>query len=202
MSDALSASGLLAPGTTGGREDATILIRDVSFGAVLEIGSWPNRLETVAKRLGELCEGEVPGRPGRFSAHAPALLGWLAFGRFLWLSAEAEDTQRIDEAFPEEDAAVVDLAPARHLLRISGADAPALLNKAVTIDFDPKAFDPGSLAQSVIHQVPVVILRRSVEDFDLLIPSSLIASFTGWLTEAAEEFGYTVGEPVPILTQG
>ena len=125
-----------------------------------------------------------------------ALLGWLAFGRFLWLSDAEEDATRLGEALDTNDAAVVDLGSARQGVRLSGAAAIDTLNKQVAIDFDLKAFPPGSLAQAVIDQVPVVILRRSEDSFDLLVSSSLADAFLCWLRDAAAEFGYRVGDPI------
>jgi heterotetrameric sarcosine oxidase gamma subunit len=191
--------GRLVPGEAAGAEDPSLTLSELSAGALLEVGAWPNRLETVANRLGELAGVTLPGRPGRFTESASALVCWIAFGRFIYVGAAAEDTARVDTALDTEDAAVVDLAGARRIVRIEGGAAPALLNKAVAIDFDPAAFPAGALAQSVIHQIPVVILRRSEMAFDVLAPSSLADALIDWITDAALEFGYRVGEPGTIL---
>ncbi|WP_169391334.1 sarcosine oxidase subunit gamma [Stappia stellulata] len=186
----------LTPGETVGAGDPALTLSELKLGAVLEIGAWPNRLEAVTEILATLCQADPPGRPGRFSQGEAALLGWLAFGRFLWLADDESDATRLDEALDTNDAAVVDLGSARRGVRLSGPAAIATLNKEVAIDFDPKAFPPGSLAQAVIDQVPVIILRRSDDSFDLLVSTSLADSFLDWLRDAASEFGYRVGDPV------
>ena len=202
MSDAPSelhvepTSGELTPGETVGAGDPAVTLCELKLAAVLEIGAWPNRLEAVTETLATLCQADPPGRPGRFSQGDAALLGWLAFGRFLWLSDAEEDATRLGEALDTNDAAVVDLGSARQGVRLSGAAAIDTLNKQVAIDFDLKASPPGSLAQAVIDQVPVVILRRSEDSFDLLVSSSLADAFLCWLRDAAAEFGYRVGDPI------
>jgi heterotetrameric sarcosine oxidase gamma subunit len=189
-------SGALTPGETFGADDPALVLCELKLTAVLEIGAWPNRLEAVTDMLATLCQADLPGRPGRFSQGEGALLGWLAFGRFLWLSDSEDDARRLDEALSTDDAAVVDLGSARQGVRLIGAAAIDTLNKEVAIDFDLKAFPPGSLAQAVIHQIPVVILRRSDDSFDLLVASGLADAFLVWLRDAAAEFGYRVGDPV------
>ena len=191
--------GRLVPGEAAGAEDPSLTLRELSAGALLEVGAWPNRLETVANRLGELADVTLPGRPGRFTESPSALVCWIAFGRFIYVGAAAEDTARVDTALDTEDAAVVDLSGARRIVRIEGETAREVLNKAVAIDFDPAAFPAGALAQSVIHQIPVVILRRSETVFDVLAPSSLADALIDWMSDAALEFGYRVGEPGTIL---
>jgi heterotetrameric sarcosine oxidase gamma subunit len=191
--------GRLVPGETAGAAEPAILLRELQIAAVLEVGAWPNRLEPVANRLSELAGTILPGRPGRFSESDTALVGWVAFGRFIYIAASSEETARVDEALDTDDAAVVDLGPARRALHVGGSEASALLNKAVAIDFDPRAFPPGSLAQAVIHQIPVIILRRNEDGFDLLVPTSLADALIEWLTDAALEFGYRVAEPAAMM---
>ncbi|WP_417773888.1 sarcosine oxidase subunit gamma [Stappia sp.] len=191
--------GPLVAGETGGASGLRLGLAPLETGAIVEIGAWPNRLEDVCTRLGALAGTDLPGRPGRFAEGEAALFCWVAFGRFLWLSSDAGDVARLDEAFGADEASVVDLSSARHAVRVSGEDAIAVLNKAVAIDFSMASFPPGSLAQSVIHQMPVVLLRRSKEAFDLLCPASFEASFLEWLRDAALEFGYRVGEPERIV---
>lgn len=192
------AVGPLSPGETGGAGTARLVLNELELPAVIEIGAWPNCLERVSTGLAGLAGATLPGRPGRFGTGEGVLLGWIAFGRFLWLSANAGDVARLAEALPSEEAAVVDLVSARKGVRLSGEVATDLLNKAVAIDFSDKAFPPGSLAQTVIHDVPVVILRREGESFDLLVPASFAESTIDWLRDAALEFGYRVEEPVQI----
>lgn len=191
--------GRLVPGETAGAEPLALTLRELSAGALLEVGAWPNHLEKVTETLSEMAGTKLPGRPGRFTESPSALVCWIAFGRFIYVGAATEDTARVDTALDTEDAAVVDLSGARRIVRIEGETAREVLNKAVAIDFDPAAFPAGALAQSVIHQIPVVILRRSETVFDVLAPSSLADALIDWMSDAALEFGYRVGEPGTIL---
>ena len=86
-------------------------------------------------------------------------------------------------------------------IRITGAPAAAVLNKAVAIDFDAAVFPVGCLAQTTIHHVPVLILRRGDAVFDCLAPSSFAAAVAEWLTDAALEYGYEVGAPLELLSE-
>lgn len=191
--------GRLVPGEAAGAEPPALTLRELSTGALLEVGAWPNHLEKVTKTLSDLAGTTLPGRPGRFTESPSALVCWIAFGRFIYLGAAAEDTARVDGALEAEDAAVVDLAGARRIVRIEGEAASEVLNKAVAIDFDLAAFPAGALAQSVIHQIPAVILRRGETVFDVLAPSSLADALIDWMSDAALEFGYRVGEPGAVL---
>ncbi len=186
---------LLFAGTADGKSDAQITLHEVSTGRLAEVSSWPDRLEAVAAGLAEQSGLPLPKRPGFFTARPGRIVCWLSFGRFLHVAGEGEKAL----ALPGEDAAIVDLNEARHGFRIEGARAANVLNKAVAIDFATDVFPPGSLAQTTVHHIPLLILRRSRGVFDLLVPSSLAEAFVDWLKDASVEYGYRVG-PSAILT--
>lgn len=186
---------LLAAGTMDGRSDPQVTLHELSTGRLAEIASWPNRLEAVATSLAENCGLALPDRPGHFSARPGMILCWLSFGRFLRIAGEDEPALSL----PAEDVAVVDLDSARHGFRLEGMHAANVLNKAAAIDFAFDAFPAGSLAQTTVHHIPLLILRRSEETFDLLAPSSLAEGFVDWLKDASLEYGYRVG-PQGVLS--
>ena len=92
--------------------------------------------------------------------------------------------------------AVTDVSGGRVALRVGGAKARALLAKDCPLDLHPRAFRPGTCAQSVLAEVSVLIhALADGERFDLYGARSYGVHLWEWLTHAAAEFGYRVTPP-------
>lgn len=187
--------GHLDDGQSGGRRgDSAITIARIEPPAVAQIQIWPGKRDAVAASLAPigitLPEGQaVSEREGR-------LTGRIAPGRYLVF--DTKTVADVAAAVPSELGAVADLSHARAGVRISGPAVEDLLAKGTAIPFDRDVFAPGTLAQTSIHHIGVLILRRGDTVFDLFVLASFALSFGEWLTDAAREFGWRTGPAVTI----
>lgn len=130
----------------------------------------------------------VQGRAVSFVGYGPGQ--WLAVSETLANEALARDLgERLSGL-----ASISDQSGGRTVLRLRGPRARAVLAKGLPIDLHPRAFAPGSAATSTISLMGVQLWQ--VDDaptYDVAIFRSVSASFWGWLTASAGEFGYEVG---------
>ncbi|MGG7516561.1 sarcosine oxidase subunit gamma [Allorhizobium undicola] len=145
----------------------------------------------------------VPVRPAIFavlSDISPALLDkvdflplspgqWLAFSTELTL--EALFALLRQASGPE--VAVIAKSDAYAVLRLTGPHSRRLLNSALALDLHPDAFGAGQSACSLFHQVPVVLLARGGDGFDLLVPRSFAAYVYEEIMAAGRVHGLTAG---------
>lgn len=86
-------------------------------------------------------------------------------------------------------ASLVDLTDGHACWRISGSDAGALLSKGCTLDFHPRGFPAGTVAQSALAQTFVTILRPvETAAFLLIAERSYAHHLDLWWRDAIVEF--------------
>lgn len=90
-------------------------------------------------------------------------------------------------------AAVVDQTHGVTGIRVSGHRCRDLLAKGCPVDLDPALFPVGACAATQMEHTTVHLRRSADEAYELLVPTSQVASFWHFLTEMALEFGYEVG---------
>ncbi len=151
-------------------------ITECPTGAVVQIGAWPGTMDHVAAVLHRLA-GTAPPAVGRT---AGPILG-LAPGRWLLVDDDRGWPHRLAAAFADGQACVVDLSAARVALRLAGPGILALMRSHIAFDLHERAFPVGSCAQTQIHHMAVILRRRGVESFDLLVGRSFARSLLEWL---------------------
>ena len=90
-------------------------------------------------------------------------------------------------------ATVLDQSHSRSCFTLKGPATEDLLSRVATLDFHPRAFPPGSFAQTGIHHVAVLIHRLADEYFDILVPVTWAASTFDYLRNNAQSSGFHVG---------
>ncbi|MEE7456422.1 sarcosine oxidase subunit gamma [Methylorubrum populi] len=119
-------------------------------------------------------------------------LVWSAPGQWLAVAPSPRDLKGLPEAL-RGVAAVTDQSDSRALVRISGAQARAMLAKGVAVDLHPRAFGPGRVAVTSIAHIGVQFWQRDAgPTYDLTVARSFAGSFWRWLEHAAAEFGYEI----------
>ena len=83
---------------------------------------------------------------------------------------------------PTADGVVVDLASSRVRFRLRGALAAALPR---IIPVDCSRLDPGRFVATLIHGIPVTILKTA-GGFELIVVRSFALSLAEWMVEAAK----------------
>lgn len=90
-------------------------------------------------------------------------------------------------------AAVVDQSHGVTAISVSGHKCRALLAKGCAIDLDPAMFPVGACAATQMEHVGVHLRRCGEDEYEILAPTSMVASLWHFLTEMALEFGYDAG---------
>jgi sarcosine oxidase subunit gamma len=168
----------------GGR----VRLSEVAAASIVEIAAWPDTLTTVQAASAVLLGVEMP-RTGLANADAELTVAAIDVGRFLVVSAEPDLAARFEAALASSDGAVSDLSHGRSVLRLEGEAAARTLAKGMAIDLHPGAFPPGRVAQTMIHHVDVLVHRRALDTFDLVVLRGFAQFFAEWLMIAGEEFG-------------
>jgi sarcosine oxidase, subunit gamma len=138
------------------------------------------RLRELPFRYQYEIRGAVPGAP------APGR----AAGGLLWLGPEwylLVDDDPVDAA-----AGAVDVSAQRTVLELSGPSATAVLAHGCSIDLRPRAFGPGSCAQTMLAKAQVVLHQTGPEPtYRILVRASFADYLVRWLLDAMTEY---VGE--------
>ena len=183
--------------TPSGPEDAAVTIGEVRPQAILAVSAWPDTAVRVADALtGAL--GVAVLKPNRVAVGAGLLAVGLAPGRVIVFADDPASPGRIAERLSPEVAAVVDLSHARVGFRLTGAAAPAVLNKGLAIDLGETAFPVGAAAQSTIAYIGTLLVHRDIHAYDLFVYTSFAVAFAEWLQASSEEFGVRIVAPVGI----
>jgi sarcosine oxidase subunit gamma len=185
MADRLSALvNLAAPPTA---EGAGARLAELRPAAIAQVTAWPDTTENTGKAIGELFD-TVPGPVGMAIENGSVTVITTAPGRFLLVSESDDLAGVLSAALPAADAAITDLSHARTMLRLSGEAAADSLGKGLAIDLHPSVFPAGRAAQSVIHHMDVLVIRRENEVFDLVVFRSFGLSLAEWLLDAGLEY--------------
>ena len=113
-----------------------------------------------------------------------------------WLLCAAAEPVAVDELakyFP------LDLTGSRVLLKLSGAQAQALINRFCAVDLSGQ---DGRFLATGLHHVPVHILKQTQTDFILFLPRSFAESLAETLHHTARQFGVEVKRPADWAKQG
>lgn len=90
----------------------------------------------------------------------------------------------------EHGGAAVDVSAQRTTLRITGARARDVLAKGCSLDLHPRAFGPGSSAQTMLGHAAVVLIPLADDgtDFRILVRASFASYLADWLLDATLEY--------------
>ena len=174
--------GHIARGALGAGGRAVVL-RESPPTTLHQIGAWHNTLAEVGQRAAVAANLARAPRPGESNRAGEVAL--LRVEPLTWwlINAAAPQLQ-----LPPELGATLDLSHARTRLRISGAQAAALLNRHLPLDLREHAFPPGAVAATAFHHVGVT-LWRTEDHYELFIPRGFALSLWQLLCESAAQFG-------------
>ena len=134
----------------------------------------------------------LPLQPNRVASMRLVRTLWLGPDEWLVTAPEgvAPDLMgRITRALASREASVTDLSASRAVIEISGSRARALLEKGCGLDLHPRAFGPGSCAQTLFAKLPVILDQTSAAPaYRLFVRRSAARWLALWLIDAAEEF--------------
>ena len=185
MADRVSALASLAasPATEGGGAR----LAELRPSVIAQVTAWPDTDKSTAEAIGELV-GKAPGPVGFVVENGPVTVMTLAPGRYVLVSESDDPGSGLNAALSDSDAAITDLSHARTVLRLTGAAAADILGKGLAIDLHASVFAPGRAAQSVIHHMDVLVIRREEAVFDLMVFRGFGLSLAEWLLDAGLEY--------------
>ena len=128
---------------------------------------------------------------------------WLGPDQWL-LTCPAQDAPGLIEtlraALADVHSAITDVSDGRVAFRLAGPSARDVLAKGPPLDLHPRAFGPGSCAQSLLAKASVLI--HLVDDepergpsFDVYVARSFAHYLWTWLEDAGREYGVLIGPP-------
>lgn len=151
-----------------------------------------------AEGVKKACGCDLPVEPGSIATSGDLSLIWLAPAR--WLAVAPERGPGVLETSLRDacggNAAIIDVSHGRTVIRLSGDNARTVLMKGAPLDFHKSVFTPGRAAQSAISQCGTLITCPSEDTFDVYVFRAFGQHMWEWLSDAAGEFGYVVGNPV------
>jgi len=134
----------------------------------------------------------LPLQPNRVASMRLVRTLWLGPDEWLVTAPEgaAPDLMgRITRALASRQASVIDLSASRAVIEINGPRARALLEKGSGLDLHPRAFGPGSCAQTLFAKLPVILDQLSAAPaYRLFVRRSSARWLAEWLIDAALEF--------------
>jgi sarcosine oxidase, subunit gamma len=142
----------------------------------------------------------LPAEPNTTAGRGDLMALWL--GPDAWLltcppGALAGHTGSLRKALSDVHAAVTDTSDGRVALRLAGPNARDVLAKGCPLDLHPRAFVPGSCAQSLLAKTSV-LLHLPDDDaqrgptFNLYVGRSFAHYLFAWLADAGREYGVQV----------
>ena len=123
---------------------------------------------------------------------------WTGPGNWLITCPDAQRPDleaRLRTALEGMTGALTDVGAGFAVLNLSGPAAADVLAQGCTIDLDPAAFPEGACAMTALARMRVVIHRLpQAGGYDVYVARSFAGSLWQWVTVAALEFGYRVGQ--------
>jgi sarcosine oxidase subunit gamma len=102
----------------------------------------------------------------------------------LWLGPDEWLVLGGTEADFDDTAAAVDVSASRVAFELTGDDVPDVLARACSLDLDPAVFAPGRCAQTLLADVPVILVRPDERRFLVLPRPSYAGYVRAWLEDA------------------
>lgn len=144
----------------------------------------------VAARLGL---AELPGN-NRFATAARREVLWLGPDEFLVVAPHDQSVGLAEDCKKAGAGAVIDVSMGWVAFDLEGAAAREVLATSCWLDFHPRSFVIGQVAQSLIAKAPVIIWQRSdLPSYRLLVRPSLAAYLVDWLADAID--GWRSSQP-------
>ncbi len=164
-------------------------LREVPFLAQVDLRAGPDDqdlLADIAKAIGF----ELPIEPNAVNGVVDHHALWLGPDEWLVVGppgTEVDLVRILRSALGDRFGAVVDVSAARTTLELTGPHARSLLEFGCSVDLDPRAFPPGSCAQTLVARAQVILQQvDAAPTYRLYVRPSFAAYLAAWLTDAAE----------------
>ena len=199
-----SAIGSTAPGCYGTGETPLVSLRETTIAAAWNIQGKPEKpafLEQVLATFGTA----LPLAPNTTLASDALSALWL--GPESWLLVAGgplspghplTDFAARRDALNAAGGAVFDVSTSRVAWTLAGPRATSVLASGCPLDFHPRAFPPGTCAQSLFGHVNALFCRGADGEFTMLVARSFGRDLWATLCAASAQHGYEVLAPGPF----
>ncbi|WP_245452136.1 sarcosine oxidase subunit gamma [Mesorhizobium waimense] len=146
---------------------------------IVQFEGWDGAMAQFEAQLRRMLDGPLPNEVGETVRHDSWVVIRVAPRRF-WLLGD--DPLPIRDIDPELGC-TLPLGEGRVRLRLFGGVIKHVLERCVAVDW--KTLGEGRAVQTGLHRVPILLLRRSAFECDLLVPRSFSKSMTEWIADAS-----------------
>ena len=164
-------------------------LREVPFLAQVDLRADPDDragLDEIAEAIGF----ELPIEPNSVTGAADHQALWLGPDEWLVVGppgTEVDLVRILRSALGDRVGAIVDVSAARTTLELAGSRAREILESGCSLDLHPRAFGPGSCAQTLVARAQVILQPLDDEPtYRLYVRPSFAAYLAAWLSDAAE----------------
>jgi len=159
---------------------------------IVQLTAWPDTFLNSAAKAAGIAGAAVP-LSMRMGVSGETTILQVGPERLWFVVPGASDLlSRLSANFATEEAVITDIGHARTVIRITGPAARDLLARLVPIDTHPGELPQGSVAQTLMHGVGVLLHVSAEGVYDLYIPRSFALSHWEWLQHVAEPFGVEI----------
>lgn len=146
-----------------------------------------------ARSLQDVLGTALPTRANTAVAAGELTVLWLGPDEWLVLGSEGQQEtleKALRQAMGTEPGTVVNLSAHRTTIELTGERAREVLAKGCSLDLHPTVFTPGSCAQVLLAQAPVLLLARegATPAYWLLVRASYATYVADWLLDACVEY--------------
>ncbi|MEX2274438.1 MAG: sarcosine oxidase subunit gamma family protein [Actinomycetota bacterium] len=131
---------------------------------------------------------DLPTEPNTFVTQGDRTILWLGPDEWLVLAPGASldaIVAEMDEALSASHRSVVDVSANRVLLRLHGSGVRDVLATGCPLDLHPRSWTAGRCAQSLVMDVPAILVRREEHTTWLLVRPSFAEHVVDRLLDAA-----------------
>lgn len=183
-------AGAFAPGHHGASGAGRVEIRHVP-ASIVEIMAPRQHEARVNQIIGQALGIGVP-KAGSAMLQGGLAVVWLRPACLTLFGENGKSGDLVKRLSPAvvAPAALIDQTHGKTLIRLSGANARAVMAKGCRLDLHPRVFKPGAAASTRIGHINCTFVQRDeTPTYDFLVPSTFVRAFLDWMLPAAEEFG-------------
>jgi sarcosine oxidase subunit gamma len=144
------------------------------------------------KSVEEVLQQPLPTEPNTTTQSGDRLAFWLGPDEWLVhlpIARVEPHTAALRTALAGQHTAIVDVSDQSSVLRLAGKHSQTVLAKGCPLDLHPRAFQPGSCAQSFHLKAAILIFQvDETPTYDIQVRRSFVEYLSQALIEGAQEF--------------
>jgi methylglutamate dehydrogenase subunit D len=163
---------------------------------LVQLAAFPATVAEVGRAARPLFGVDLPAQGGLAVMAQDRQLMKTGPETFWVVTHDAEDlTVSLRAAVRPALGAVTPLSNSRTRIYIEGPDAPKVLSTGIPLDFQQQSFRVNDFALTGLHHTSILVHRSGEQRYELYALRSFALWTWEWLTDAALQFGYDIGEP-------